>query len=318
MPGIRIAGTGFTLPKKTVTNADLSKIVDTNDEWIRSRTGIGERHFISENENAFTLALSSAKKAIENAKKRNPDFSADQIRVVLTATMTADCLLPTVSALIQKELGLSEEVLAFDLNAACTGYVYTIQTAYALLHTLKGGYALVIGTECLSKILNFEDRSTCVLFGDGAGAAILQKDDSPEAVFEALSGTRGDMQALSCNQKTDGFVHMDGQAVYRFATRALRETIETLLKKSGCTMDDLDYVLCHQANARIIDSVRRRYPEHSGKFFMNMEYCANTSAASVAIALADMEAQGLLKSGMRIIIAAFGAGLSWNGILMTI
>jgi 3-oxoacyl-[acyl-carrier-protein] synthase-3 len=322
MSGVKVIGTGYSLPVKVVTNDDLSKVVDTNDEWIYSRTGIKSRHIISGDEAVHTLAVSSAEKAIKNAYENDSDFSKDKIIAVYVATMTSSYVFPSTACIVQKELELPESIKAFDISAACTGFVYALQTAADTLQTHGGdeGYVLVIGSECMSRTLNFSDRSSCVLFGDGAGSVIIKKDDSESSVFMQLSGTEGNTEVLHCGTYNggDGYLHMDGGKVYKFAITSLNGAIKKLLENSGSTMEDIDYVVCHQANSRIIDSVKKKYPGHEHKFFMNMETCANTSAASVSIAMADMYEKGLLKSGMKIITVAFGAGLSWNAVLMTV
>lgn len=320
MSGIKIKGTGYKLPEKIVTNDDLSRSLDTNDEWIFSRTGIHERHIAQNEESVFTLALEAAKSAIDKATADDIDFSKEKIIAVIVATMTSDYVFPSVACMLQKELGLENNIKAFDISAACTGFVYALQTAYGILNLHKDGYLLVVGSECMSRILNYKDRSTCVLFGDGAGAAVIRHDASQESVFIELSGTYSDSETLYCDisKNGDGYVHMDGGKVYRFATSSLKKAVDMLLKESKLTMDDIDYVVCHQANARIIESVKRKYPGHESKFFMDMESFANTSAASVALALSDMYEKRILKESMKIITVAFGAGLSWNAVLMTI
>ncbi len=309
-----------------MTNDDLGKIVDTNDEWIYSRTGIHKRQIIDDNEAVHTLALDAAKKAIKAAAKNDADFSTDKIRAVIVGTMTSDYVFPSVACILQKELGLRNDIRAFDISAACTGFVYSMQTAYEMLNSDNSGYVLVIGAECMSKVLNFKDRATCVLFGDGAGAAIVHWDPSDTAVFKEVAGTEGNDTDLYCKnprkgieeEKADGFLHMNGGTVFKFATTSLKKAIDLLLEKTGDSIDDIDKIVCHQANARIINYVIKKFPGQEEKFFMNLENFANTSAASVAIALADMYDKELIKPGMKIILAAFGAGLSWNGILMTV
>lgn len=324
MPGLKILGAGYALPERVVTNDDLKKIIDTSDEWIYSRTGIHERRIIGESEAAHTLATDAAKKAIASAEARDAGFSKDKITTVIVGTMTSDYVFPSVACILQKELYLNESVRAFDVSAACTGFVYALQSAYAFLNSSgDDGYALVVGAECMSKVLNFKDRSTCVLFGDGAGAVVVKRN--PAGIFNEVSGTVGNDTELYClnpregvaNEKADGFLHMNGGAVYKFATNALKTAVETLLQDAACTMDDIGLVVCHQANARIINHVKKKFTGYEDKFFMDLERFANTSAASVAIALADAYERGLVLDDMKLILASFGAGLSWNGILMS-
>ncbi len=320
MAGIHIHGTGSAVPEKIMTNEDLSNILDTSDEWIFSRTGIKKRHIKNENEAVHVFAVKAAKEAIESAKKRDPDFSENKIKLIITATMTSDYVFPSVSCIVQKELGLSLEAAAFDISAACTGFVYALQSAYGILGTSQNGYALIIGAECMSTVLDYSDRSSCVLFGDGAGAAVISFDGSEKSLFASVAGTQGDTEILYCLRKPkgDGYLHMKGGTVYSFAATTLKKAIEELLKKSGLSMNEIDMVVCHQANSRIIDSVKKKYPGHEHKFFKNMDEYANTSAASVAIAIDDLYKRDILKKEMKIITAAFGAGLSWNGIILTI
>ena len=269
-------------------------------------------------EYAHTFAAEAVRRAVMAAEKWDADFSPDKVTAVIAATITSEYACPSVACILQRELGLPEHIMAFDISAACTGFVYALQTANALLASREDGYIIVAGTECLSRHLDFKDRSTCILFGDGAGAAVLKRDPSPDAVFLECSGTRGNTEDLYCRTGTDGFVRMNGRAVFRFAANALREALDTLLEKSGSTMDRVSRIVCHQANARIIEAVRRRYPGYEDRFFMDLETIANTSAASVAIALADMDRRGLLAEGETIIAAAFGAGLSWSAVMMTL
>ena len=326
MPGLKISGAGFALPRNVVTNDDLKKFIDTSDEWIYSRTGIKTRHIIDADEAAHTLAIEASKKAIETAEKSDPDFSKDKIKAVIVGTMTSDYVFPSIACILQKELGLGSEIKAFDLSAACTSFVYALQTTFEILNAEHSGYVLTVGAECMSKVLNFKDRSTCVLFGDGAGSVIVRWDDSAAGVFKEVAGTEGNMTDLYCknprenveDERADGYLHMNGGEVYKFATGAMKKAVQKLLDETGNTMDDIGLVVCHQANARIINHVKKRFPGHEDKFFMDLEHFANTSAASVGIALADAYERKLIRPGMKIILASFGAGLSWNGILMSV
>ena len=327
MAGVKIVGAGCALPEHRVTNEALCESLDTDNEWIVSRTGIRSRYIARGEENAASLAVSAAKRAMEAAEKNDPAFSKERITAVLTATMTSDDVFPSVSCVLQKALSLPQEITAFDISAACTGFVYALQTANALLAQDCGAdeaadspYVLVVGSECMSRVLDFTDRSSCILFGDGAGAVVLKRNPSPDGIFLTCAKTSGNSEDLYCTKVPagDGFLHMNGQKVYRFATTSLRGAMENLMDRAGMTLAEIDYVVCHQANARIIDSVRRHYPGFEDRFFMNLEHVANTSAASVAIALADLFGQGKLREGMRILAVAFGAGLSCSGILMTI
>ncbi|MDO4978099.1 MAG: beta-ketoacyl-ACP synthase III [Eubacteriales bacterium] len=312
MEGIRILATGKALPKRYISNEDLSKIVDTNDEWIRSRTGIEGRYQCDgTGETCITLAVAAAKKAIEKAK-----IDANDIGLILVATSSADYALPSVACMVQKELGLDEEVMSFDLSAACTGFLYGMGVARGLLHFMTKPYALVIGSEQLSRIIDYTDRGTCILFGDGAGAAIFTLDE--KKTFYQKSWTRGNKEALYCEGtgREDQHVRMDGKAVFRFAVTALAQGIHTVLEENEITMDDIDYVVCHQANMRIIDHVKKKFKGYENKFFINIESLGNTSAASIPIALNDLFDQGALCKGKKIICVGFGAGLTWSAALV--
>ncbi len=308
--GIHILATGRALPKKILTNDDLSNLVDTNDEWIRSRTGIRQR-FLCEEESCVSLATEAAAKALSKlADKEN-------IGYVVVATTTPDYAFPSVACMVKEGLGLSDDVMAFDLSAACSGFLYSIETVRGLLLAGEKKYALIIGSEQMSRITDFTDRSTCVLFGDGAGAAVVSLDDSEYAYF---AKSRGDNRALFCRGvgSSDMFVHMEGSQVFKFAVSAIEEGIEAVLDKAQLTMDEIDYVVCHQANERIIDHVRKKYTGNEDKFYKNIAQYANTSAASIPIALDEMYQKEMLKQRMKIICVGFGAGFTWSSALITI
>lgn len=309
MKGIRIVATGKALPKKKMTNEDLSHLVETNDEWIRTRTGIASRYQCEE-ESCVSLAVEAAKNALEKA-----NIDKNEIGLIIVATSSGDYILPSVACMVQKELGMDEEVMSFDVSAACTGFLYGVGVARGLLHSMEKKYALVIGSEELSRIMDYSDRGTCILFGDGAGAAILELADK---TFYQKSWTRGNKEALYCDGlgKDDRFIRMDGKAVFRFAVSALAGGIRDVLEKHQITMDEIDYVVCHQANMRIIDHVKKKFKGYEDKFFINIENLGNTSAASIPIALDDLFEQGALKEGNKIIAVGFGAGLTWSTMLL--
>ncbi len=311
MQGLEIVATGRALPKKVVTNDDMSRLVETDDEWIRSRTGIGQRHFCEE-ESCTTLAIEAGRKAIEKS-----GIDKDEIGVVLVATTTPDYAFPSTACIVQKELGLTKEVMSFDISAACSGFLYGLGICRGLLINSPKKYALLIGSEEISKIMDMTDRSTCVLFGDGAAAAVL-KISEKEFGFHAWS--EGNIECLNCpgpGHEKD-LLTMEGNQVFRFAVKAIEEGVETVLQETGKTMDEIDYVVCHQANKRIIDYVEKKYRGTKALFYMNMERYANTSAASIPIALDEMYEKGLLKEGMQIICVGFGAGFTWSSALLTI
>lgn len=305
MKGIRIVSTGKALPKRIVSNDDLKEIIDTSDEWITTRTGIKTRRYCKEETNT-SLAIEAATKAIE---KGNIDMN--QIGAILVATTTADLAFPTTACRVQKALGMDEEVMSFDLNAGCTGFLLGLNVARGLLQTQRKKYVLLIGSEQLSRIVNFEDRGTCILFGDGAGAAILEASDG--AYFQR-SWTRGNEDVLSCPGIGNGInkLQMKGSEVFKFAVTVLEQSLRTVMEDAGVTIDDVDYVLCHQANARIIGHVQKKFKGHEDKFMMNIQKYGNTSAASIPILMDEMRDEGKLQPGSKVLLAGFGAGLSWS------
>lgn len=309
MQGIKIVATGRALPQKVVTNNDLSRLVDTSDEWISTRTGIRQRYFCEE-ETCQSLAILAAKRAVEKA-----EIDKKQIGLVIVATATGDYVFPSVACMVQNALGLETEVLAFDLSAACSGFLYGLGVCRSVLSGQDKKYALLIGSEQMSRILDMEDRSTCVLFGDGAAAAVLTLEENE---FYQKAWSDGNDEVLSC--KGVGYKNqhllMEGSKVFKFAVKAIAQGIDEILEKAGKTIKDIDYVVCHQANERIIDHVSRKYKGVT--FYKNMDRYANTSAASIPIALDEMYEKGMLKSGMKIILVGFGAGFTWSSALLTI
>lgn len=328
MNGIHIVATGSALPKRTVTNHDLSKIVDTSDEWIVTRTGIESRH-ICEEETGVSLAIEAAKAAIDEALAQamvmgedtetmsKEVFSIEEIGAVVVATATPDYAFPSNACLVQKALNLPKETMAFDLSAACSGFLYGMEVCRGLLRGSKKKYALLIGSEQLSRIVDFTDRSTCILFGDGAGAAILRLDDS---LYVHKAWADGNIDPLSCKGvgNNDAKLSMDGKEVFKFAVRVLKQGIDSVLNEADLTIEDIDYVVCHQANRRIIEHVMKKYNGQEDKFYINIQNVANTSAASIPLALDEMRKKQLLKSGMKVIFVGFGAGFTWSSALVTV
>jgi 3-oxoacyl-[acyl-carrier-protein] synthase-3 len=298
------------VPEKVVTNEDFSKIVDTNDEWITTRTGIKERHFCEEETN-WQLAYVAANKAIINA-----GINKDDIGILVVGTFTPDYATPSVACILQKELGLSENIMAFDVNAACSGFLYSLKIANALLETSDKTYALVIGSEQISTRLNMEDRGSCVLFGDGAGAIVIKH--SPDKKFYSVLKAKGDYEALGCNGITSDkpYIYMEGKSVFKNAVHNMTEVTNEVLKEAGLTLENIDYVVCHQANERIIRAVIKQLKAPEEKFFINIAKYGNTSAASIPIALDEMNEAGLLTAGKKIICVGFGAGFTWGATLI--
>lgn len=310
MSAPKILSTGRCLPARVVTNEELSKTVETSDEWVYSRTGIHARHFC-EQESGLDLAMGAAQQALDRAGLKPED-----IGVCLVATFTPDYASPSMACLVQKELGLREDTLCFDLNAACAGFLYGMKTAHALLADSPRPYALLIGCEVISRVLDMTDRNTCVLFGDGAGAAVLRRDE--EASWHTVFGSRGDPESIWVQGPgpEPSAVHMEGKAVFRFAVEVVEQSIRQMLAEEGCDINDLDLVVCHQANARIIDHVAKKLKAREGLFYKNMDRYGNTSAASIPMALDELVEQGVLKPGMRVLTVGFGGGLTWAGALL--
>lgn len=333
MRTIRITGTGSALPGRIVTNKELEQMVETSDEWIRERTGIAERH-VSVGETVVTLASEAARKALEQAGKR-----AEEIDLILVATCSPEQYLPCCACQVQADIG-AVNALAFDVNAACSGFLFALNTADAYLRMGLAENALVIGSEVLSKLVDWTDRGSCILFGDGAGAVVVERcEASPGILGRALhsDGTGGGV--LQCGarelttpyartsaaktdqkQQTDDrehYIQMDGQEVYRFATRRVPQCIEEALADAGLAVPDIDLFVLHQANARIIDAVAKRLHADREKFPTNLERVGNLSSASIPVLLDELHRQGKLHRGDRIVLAGFGAGLTIGACVMT-
>ena len=320
-----ILGTGAYTPERVVTNDDLAKIVDTNDEWIRTRTGIQQRHFAAENEATSDLASAAAEAALAAA-----DIARDEIDLVVVATMTPDMPFPSTACLVQHKLGLGH-VTAFDLQAACSGFVYALNVASSMLRSGAHRKALVIGAEKTSPILDFEDRTTCVLFGDGAGAVVLGLDERPETgVLGGLGGSDGADPSLlyqpaggsaipASNQSIAArqhFLKMNGKEVFKLAVRVMEQASLDILDQYGFQTSDVDLIIPHQANMRIIDSLAKRMGVGIEKFHNNLDRYGNTSAASIGIALDEAFRSGRIRSGDLVLLVAFGAGLTWASTLI--
>ncbi len=305
-----IRGTGNAVPAQKMPNEALDEKLETSDEWIRSHTGIGSRYVAAQDETSSVLGARACQKALEQA-----GVSADAVDLIVCATATPDYQgFPATACLIQAKLG-AVKAAAFDVSAACSGFIYALESAAGLLERRGWRYALVCGAETLTRIVDWSDRSTCVLFGDGAGAVLVERtaDDSrPKGIGEVILGAdgAGGGELFIDEQR---HIRMNGRAVYTFAVRVLSETVERLLEKEGLSIDDVDLVVCHQANSRILAAAAKRLGIDSAKIVNNMEEYGNTSAASIPITYADLVAQGRLREGMTIISAGFGAGLTWGG-----
>ena len=312
MNALRLIATGGALPGRTVTNEELSRTVDTSDEWITTRTGIRTRHWCTEGENAATLAIAAAKQALERSGLAPADIGC-----CICATLSAPDATPSVACQVQAALTLPENCPALDVNAACSGFLYGTAVARGLLATMGGRYALVVGCEALSRLMDPADRSTCVLFGDGAGAAIFELTAGP-VPFAVMLGARGDAAIHAGGPSRTGSapITMDGKAVFRFAVDALPKCLHAVLEETGRTLDDVDWVVCHQANSRIIDHCVRALQADPAKFYKNMERHGNTSAASIPVALNELAESGKLQPGQLLACIGFGGGLTWGGMIV--
>ena len=312
MNGIKIRGTGRCVPEKIVTNEDLAKIVDTSDEWITTRTGIRCRHHCT-TETHTTLCVGAARAALEKA-----GITPDQIGACIVATVTADTLVPSAACVLQRELGLPCDIPCFDLNAACTGFLFGLHTMECLLNASPRKFGLVVGGEALSRIINWEDRGTCILFGDGAGAAVVEcREDWPS--IGAVLGTRGDSELLRVAGVENGehcYIQMDGTKVFKFAVETVPRCMDEVLEKAGKTVEDVDFFVFHQANARIIDLAVRKYHIPPEKYYKNIGEYGNTSAASIPLVLSELQEQGKVGPGSRVLAVGFGGGLTWGGALI--
>ena len=312
MNGIKIRGTGRCVPEKIVTNEDLAKIVDTSDEWITTRTGIRRRHHCT-TETHTTLCVGAARAALEKA-----GITPDQIGACIVATVTADTLVPSAACVLQRELGLPCDIPCFDLNAACTGFLFGLHTMECLLNASPRKFGLVVGGEALSRIINWEDRGTCILFGDGAGAAVVEcREDWPS--IGAVLGTRGDSELLRVAGVENGehcYIQMDGTKVFKFAVETVPRCMDEVLEKAGKTVEDVDFFVFHQANARIIDLAVRKYHIPPEKYYKNIGEYGNTSAASIPLVLSELQEQGKVGPGSRVLAVGFGGGLTWGGALI--
>lgn len=314
----RIIGTGSYMPRNIVTNKDMEKIVDTTDEWIVSRTGIRQRALATD-ENTGDLAYEAALRALEDA-----GIEASQLGYIIVATITPQSLLSSTACYVQAKLG-AVNASCFDINAACTGFIFGLEIAEGLFHVSDKEYALVIGAEVLSKIVDYTDRTTAVLFGDGAGAAILSKGSGILGISTGSDGTKGPALStgefkvrnfLAGDNPSDHFILMDGKEVYKFAVRILPQVLSEAVEKAGLTLNDLDHVIPHQANLRIIDAAASRMNLPREKFYVNLDRMGNTSAASIPIALDEMNRKGLLKTGEKIGLVGFGGGLTYGAVIL--
>ena len=321
MNEVQIIGTGSYAPLNIMTNHQLAEIVDTSDEWITSRTGIKQRH-ISQGENTSDLATKAALAALSDAKIR-----AEDVDLIILASTSPDQFVPATACIVQGKIG-AVNAMAFDISAACTGFIFALNIGMQFIKTGQCTRALIIGAEVLSKIVDWTDRNTCTLFGDGAGAAIIEVG-SKKGIISINSTSDGEKaEYLTCptvdvkNTFTRGVenfkakISMDGKEIFKFAVKIIESSIERILKENDCTLDDIKYVVCHQANLRIIDFVVKRLKADKEKFYVNLDKYGNTSAASIAIALDEMNKNNLLTAGDKIILVGFGGGLTYGAALI--
>ena len=324
---MKITGTGSARPRKVVTNTQLTEWMDTSDEWIRERTGIAERH-LSTGETVASLAAEACRKALEQAGK-----TAEEVDMILLATCSPEYLLPCCACQVQQEIGAVNAV-AFDINAACSGFLFGLTTANAYIQSGMYRNILIVGSEVLSKLMDWEDRSTCILFGDGAGAVLAEAvEDGESGLVDSVQRSDGSKGiVLSCRERMISnplykeaaertnqesfYVQMDGQAVYRFATRQVPACIREVLEKTGLTVEDIDLFVLHQANVRIIEAVAKRLGADIGKFPMNLDRVGNMSSATIPVLLDELNREGRLHSGDRLVLSGFGAGLTYGSCIL--
>ncbi len=324
MTGI-ICGTGSYVPAYSMDNNDIAKLVETSDEWIRERTGVVRRHIIEE-ETTVSMAAEAGRRAIADA-----GLQPEDIDLILVSTISSNVILPCAACEVQKILG-ADNATCFDLNAACTGFLLGYNTAVAYLASGVYQTALVIGSESLSNLTNWSDRGTCILFGDGAGAAVIRAGEGRHYLPVTHSkGKKG--EALTCKNRHDHngltkkmdpmhmtdpeySMQMDGQAVFKFAVRSVPQAVEEVLEKNQVAQEDISCYVLHQANKRIVEAVAKRLSEPIEKFPMNLQEYGNTSSASIPILLDELKREGKLEKGKKIVLAGFGAGLSWGASIL--
>lgn len=320
----RITGTGSYLPEKIISNEELAQWVDTSDEWISTRTGIKKRR-IAAGETAGEMAARAAKRALENS-----GTSSEQIQMIIVATCSKEQCFPSLACQVQKAIG-AVSAAAFDLSAACSGFLYALNTAHAYIRAGIYEKILIVGTEVLSDLVDWTDRSTCVLFGDGAGAVVAEaSEEGMDGFVQYADGSKGEV--LTCKGRSrkkffqdgeedgkseDSYISMNGQEVFKFAVKKVPECIEQVLEQTGYEKEKIRWYFLHQANSRIIRSVAKRLEEPEEKFPMNLMEYGNTSAASIPILLDEMNRKGELVRGDKVILSGFGAGLTWAAALLT-
>jgi len=321
----KITGTGSFLPEKILTNADLEKMVDTSDEWITTRTGIKERHLVNADQHTSTLAIEACKRALDMA-----GVAPEDVDMIIMGTVTPDFPFPATSCIVQHEIG-AKNAVAFDVSAACSGFIYGLSIADKYIRSGSASKVLVVGAEVFSRMINWSDRNTCIIFGDGAGAALVEAVEGDAGVLSTHMYTNGEFwETLYCpacgvrhpasDPKTMEeqlyYMRMDGNEVYKHAVRSMFEAAKAALDANNMTTDDLSLLIPHQANIRIIEGIGKRLKLPSEKVFVNIDKVGNTSAASIPIALDEANRNGQLKSGDLILLDAFGGGYTYGSALL--
>ena len=311
-PSTVILGTGVYNPERILTNDDLAKMVDTSNEWILTRTGIRERRIAAPDETTSDMAVQAARQALADA-----GTPASEIDLVIVATVTPDMPMPATACLVQQKLGIPNNAACFDLNAACSGFLFGLDSACAMLASGRYRKALLIGAEKLSSIVDWKDRTTCLLFGDGAGAVVIGTSDQPG---RGLIGTRlgviADDPELLHIDPADRLLKMKGKEVFKIAVRAMEEAARDILEQHGLAADQIDLVIPHQANLRIIEAIAQYLKLPVDRFYVNVDRYGNTSAASIPIAMDEARRSGRIKPGERTLLVAFGAGLTYGSALI--
>jgi len=320
----KITATAHYLPKRVLTNAELEKMVDTSDEWIRSRTGISERHIVAENEASSDMATEVAKALL---KKRG--ISGNDVDVIIIATVTPDHFTPSTAALVQINIE-AENAWGFDLNAACTGYLYALETGNKLVSSGAYNNVMVIGVDAMSSILDFTDRDTCVLFGDGAGGSILEPTNNEAGILDSIlhmDGSGGKNlivpgggsrlpPTIETVKRRKHYIRQDGKTIFKFAVKGMADVAERILINNRMSGDDIDLFIPHQANKRIIDATSDRCGVNKDKVLINIDRVGNTTAGTIPIGMSEAVNDGRIKDGDFILLAAFGAGFTWGSILI--
>ncbi len=313
----RIIGTGGYLPEKILSNRDLEKIVDTTDEWIFTRTGIRQRHIAADNERSSDLAFMASSRAIEAA-----GITAQDIDLIIVATSTPDVIFPSTACILQDKLGI-KNCPAFDMQAVCSGFVYALGTADLFLRSGQYQHALVVGCEIFSRILDWNDRGTCVLFGDGAGAVVLRASDTPGILSSHLHADGSFQHQLSVPGSVSGgkvtgrpFLQMEGNAVFKFAVTILEEVVEEALAANNLQISDIDWLIPHQANIRIIQSTAKKLGMSLEKVVVTVDRHGNTSAASIPLALDVAVRDGRIRAGQHLLLEGVGGGFTWGAVLL--